>query len=82
MSDGAVTISVERFKELMAAEERLGIVAGEPCDWNEDEDGNWETGCATIWIAAQPAKFCGNCGRPIQARPGEIEGQPNADSRD
>lgn len=70
MSDGAVTISGERLRELLSAENRLDRILGEPCEWTEDRDGSWETACGSLMVLLDgtPAKFCGNCGRPIQAK--------------
>lgn len=53
---------------------------GEPCEWTEDRDGNWDTNCGVSWtmIADLPPKFCGECGRQIQAK-GYFEDQDEED---
>lgn len=42
-----------------------------PCDWKEDEDGNWDTNCGQCMCfehappKEQGYKFCHGCGHPI-----------------
>jgi hypothetical protein len=45
------------------------------CDWREDEDGNWNTGCGNkhVLLSGTPAhngmKFCCYCGASLRSRP-------------
>jgi hypothetical protein len=45
---------------------------GDTCQWTEDEDGNWDTGCGEkfIWTAGIPTdsgeRFCFYCGKSLK----------------
>jgi len=51
-----------------------------PCAWQEDADGNWETGCGNLFILndGTPAEngmgYCCYCGKPLKQNVYEEEG--------
>lgn len=59
--------------------------AAEVCQWTQDSDGNWETGCANIHILIQgtPSEnkmaFCCYCGKPLVEHPYKEDDDGNED---
>lgn len=47
----------------------------QPCVWNEDEDGTWESTCGEYWqfIEGGPVhngvRYCHGCGRAVKSNP-------------
>jgi hypothetical protein len=54
-----------------AAEAERDALRRDACAWRDDEDGNWDTGCGTMWsfIDGGPIEngvcFCFKCGKPV-----------------
>jgi hypothetical protein len=63
---------IDRQKTLMAELVKNSSGNRNPCDWKQDNDGNWDTSCKQCMCFDyappfdQGYKFCHHCGKPIK----------------
>jgi len=52
--------------------DHVAKVMDEPCEWQEDEDGAWDTGCGETWQfddggpIENRIRYCHRCGAPVR----------------
>lgn len=63
---------IDRQKTLMAELVNNSSGNRNPCDWKQDDDGNWDTSCKQCMCFdyappfEQGYRFCHHCGKPIK----------------
>jgi hypothetical protein len=64
-NDVQVPSELEELRQLQRARQI-------PCLWEQDMDGNWQTGCDSVFVLVEGGpeenrlKFCPYCGHPLE----------------